>query len=169
MHHPTAALHSRAEYDPTGTHRFWLERHLPQGSGIVHFNLCNPSTATEHVNDATVYKCEQYATLWGYRTYLITNAYSYRARDFTRLFAVPTPSLPANDGFILLACQAAALTVCGWSEHATYRDRHLELAALLAAIPLTALRVNRSGLPAHPVYLPADAEPQRYTPRLISL
>ena len=85
------------------------------------------------------------------------------------LKAQPDPNLqPDNDKHILCGVGRADLTICAWSDHAAFQNRHNELVPLLDHVELYALRVNRSGMPAHPIYLPMALEPKRYTPQLIS-
>lgn len=168
----TLAVQSFAIYsEPDRLHRFWLERLYAPGLRTVHFNMLNPSTATEEFNDATVAKCERYALAWGFNRLIVTNAFSFRARFPDVMQRAPQPNLPENDTFILKACQEAELTVCGWSDHIFYHNRYHELQTLLQDQQLTALRVNRSGAPAHPVYLDKTLTPQPFipstTPRLL--
>lgn len=158
----TSALEHSAIWNGAQTHRYLLSRDFGSGSGTLHFLMLNPSGATSDRNDATVNKCERYAQRWGYRHLLITNAFAAMCRYPADLAEFADPVGTDNNHYILRAISQADRTVCAWGDGGAYLNRSHELRQILARYPLYALRVNASGEPAHPLYLPAVLTPQPY-------
>lgn len=131
--------------------------------------MLNGSSANAHHNDATVSKVERYALLWGYRTLLVSNLFAAMARHPADLATFPDPVGTDNDTAILRATQEADTTICAWGDHGTYCNRaHFVATQLLKDTPLHVLRLNASGQPAHPIYLPLKLTPQLWHSRLVS-
>lgn len=155
-----------AHFDPKDARlRYRLEREFHTGDGVVHFIMLNGSAANAHHNDATVSKCERYALEWEYRTLLVSNLFAYMARDPHELMTVQDPVGAQNDAALLRAVHEAELTVCAWGDYGLYKGRaHYVTRQLLRDVSLYALRLNRSGQPAHPIYLPQRLTPQLWQP-----
>ena len=66
-----------------------------------------------------------------------------------------------NDRAIVAAARDAALVVCAWGNHGSHRGRSQRVRELLKDRELHVLRMNGSGEPAHPLYLPAALEASR--------
>ena len=77
-----------------------------------------------------------------------------RLRD---LLAAEDPIGPRNDWWLRRLAADAALVVGGWGNHGTHGDRAARVRASLPA--LHCLRLNGSGEPAHPLYLPKTLTP----------
>lgn len=132
----------------------------------------NPSTADELKNDPTVTRWRERAQRWSEMGYLriggvkVTNAFAWRETDSTQLKALIDAGVdlvgPENDRYILEACQGAAIVVCGWGEPGhKLLGRGPQLLELLraAGVKPHALKINASGAPCHPLYLPYDLLP----------
>jgi hypothetical protein len=65
-----------------------------------------------------------------------------------------------NDRAIVEAAHEAAIVVCAWGNHGAHRSRSSQVRELLRGTALHALRMNGSGEPAHPLYLPAALQPK---------
>jgi hypothetical protein len=117
----------------------------------------NPSTADETEDDPTIRRCVQFARLWGYGGLCMANLFAFRAAKPAELFAASDPIGPGNDEWLMKLAASAGVVVAAWGNGGT----HLERAnAVTRLIPnLYCLRMNRSGQPAHPLYLPADLRP----------
>lgn len=152
-------------------YRYRLEREFSEGCGTVHFLMLNGSTATAEYNDATVSKVERYALAWGYRRLIVTNLFAFMARHPERLTELDDPVGPQNDQHILQAVRDSLLTVCAWGDFGTFLNRAAKVRTLIQSLSvetmrgqptLSYLRLNASGQPAHPIYLPAALKPQRW-------
>jgi len=128
--------------------RNWSNKELP-----VHFIMLNPSTADETRNDPTVERCEQRARMWGYGGLIVTNVFAYRSTDPGVLKTMFDPIGLDNNNSIISAIEHSACTVCGWGENGKLLHRHDDIKELLKDKLLYALKVNKSGIPAHPLYL----------------
>ena len=160
---------SRAVFGPEGEespYRYTLERVVGPGSKAVLFVMLNPSTATHEVLDPTVRRCVGYARAWGYGRLLVGNLFALRSTDPRVLYAHADPVGPENFTQLVQMAQAADLIVCAWGAHGRYQDQDVFVAAGLRRIqPLTALRLTKDGMPAHPLYLPASLQPAPFEPR----
>ena len=83
--------------------------------------------------------------------------------------AVRDPVGRGNDAAILRAARGAALVVCAWGNHGAHGERAAQVLRLLRGLELKALRVNGSGHPAHPLYLPGDLKPLTFWPGIPAL
>jgi hypothetical protein len=157
----TQAIHSTADYSPCKTYRFTLKRNYGSGNGTLNFILLNPSTATEAFNDPTIGRCEIRTLAGGFSRMIITNIFAFRATDPTVMMASDDPVGDANDAAILACAQEADSVICAWGEHGKLRQRGDYVKALLQQhrLPMTALKINKSGHPAHPLYLPLRLTP----------
>jgi hypothetical protein len=111
-------------------------------------------------NDATLFRVEHSTLAWGYDAFVITNAFSIMGRHFAETVQqADDPVHPENDSFIVDAVLHSALTICGWSRWALWQQRHTALLELLKPYHLHALKINKDGTPAHPLYLPRASQP----------
>ena len=150
-----------ATFDPTRRYRYRLSRVWDPAGPRVCFVMCNPSTADALTLDPTVRRCAGFARRWGAGAFEVTNVFALRSTDPAALRRSPDPVGPGNDDAIVAAATSADRVVCAWGIHGALHDRHDRVLALLdrAGVSAEALRLTRSGLPGHPLYLPADAVP----------
>lgn len=151
----TLAESSTAVYSDDLVYRYRLWRVWDERLPSICFLMLNPSTATEEENDPTLARCQTRAVRMGYGRMDVVNLFAFRSTDPEALYDLPDPVGPDNDGAILDACEGADLVVCGWGEHGAFRDRSRLVRQMLSAagISLTALAINQSGEPQHPLYL----------------
>jgi len=123
--------------------------------------MLNPSTADELRLDPSCTRARNYAERWGFGALVVTNLFAWRSTDPSALKGVEDPVGRGNDRAILKAAQEAKLVVCAWGELGRHLGRGPGVQAMLleARIRLHFLRLNASGYPAHPLYLPADLRP----------
>lgn len=144
---------------------------------IVLYIMLNPSTADEVKNDPTVERCSRRAELLGCGGFRIANIFAWRSTDPKALYdtAIDPISEPPvvvggvtlsvknmmNDQFIRTQALGANLVICGWGEHGAHMGRGDGVMAMLrnANVKPHALRLNKSGQPAHPLYIPYSAQP----------
>lgn len=135
----------------------------------VVFIMLNPSTADEQIADPTVRRCMTYARDWGYTRMRVLNLFALRSTDPKLLYKSLDPIGRDNDFHTFHTISATMrgnkpLVVCAWGEHGKYLDRDKRVLAILREreIEPQCLRVNASGQPAHPLYLPKDLTPIPY-------
>lgn len=150
------------------TYRYRLAQIWDELSRPLYWLMLNPSTADEVKNDPTVERCERRARMWGYGGSVIFNIFAYRAKNPKNMRAHRDPIGPENDKWIRdLARQSQEVDViAGWGEHGVHLDRGTRIFNIFCEENgrLQALKINASGHPAHPLYIP-----YRMTPTLITL
>lgn len=161
---PSRAIKSEAIFSKDLQHRWLLERRFaPHPKRFVQFIMLNPSTADETDNDPTVNRCELFALDRGFDGLLVTNLFALRSTDPKGLYDHDSPVGAENDHWIRAATRKAELTICAWGNHGRHQLRARQVTAMLKKdLPkhtLHALRLNGSGEPAHPLYLPKSLEP----------
>ncbi len=146
-----------AAFSEARVYRFSLYRDAdPLGRGTVTWILLNPSTADELQDDPTIRRCISFARRWGFRDTEIVNLFAFRATDPEDMKAADDPVGEGNDAAILLHASEADRVVCGWGDHGSYRGRARHVRDLLGDYDLTALKINASGEPKHPLYVAGD-------------
>ena len=144
--------------------RYLLWRRWDEKRPAANFLMLNPSTADETQLDPSCTRAREYASRWGFGGLLVTNLFAWRATDPEEMKAARDPVGRGNDRAILRAAREAAIVVCAWGNHGTHMNRSLNVLRNLrgAGLGLHLLRLNGSGEPAHPLYLPATLEPGRW-------
>ena len=129
-------------------------------SPLANFLMLNPSTADEFKLDPSCARARNYAERWGFGGVIVTNLFAWRATDPGEMKAARDPVGRGNDAAILRAARRAKLVVCAWGNHGAHLGRATSVLENLRSggISLTYLRMNGSGHPAHPLYLPGKLE-----------
>lgn len=145
--------------------RYLLWRRWDGTKPAANFLMLNPSTADETKLDPTCARARDYAERWGCGALIVTNVFAWRATDPDEMKAVADPVGPGNDRAIARAAREAGIVVCAWGNHGAHRDRARRVLEVLrnAGVATHALRVNGSGQPAHPLYLPGALVPAPWT------
>ena len=101
-----------------------------------------------------------------YGALIVTNIFGWRSTDPKGLLLCEDPIGRGNDAAIVRAAKEAKLVVCAWGEHGAHMERGREVLAMLAKqkAKLHFLRLNASGHPAHPLYLPSSLMPTELRP-----
>ena len=155
-----------AVFDADREYRYRLWRTWDGGKPTVSFVMLNPSTADAADDDPTVRRCVNYADAWGYGSLEVVNLFALRATDPSALRDHGDPVGDANDGYLRRVCDTAAFVVAAWGGKGSIRDRGREVAQLLDA-ELHALDTTAAGHPVHPLYQPADADPEPWDERVL--
>ena len=144
--------------------RYLLWRRWDETRPAANFLMLNPSTADEVKLDPSCARARRYAERWGYGALIVTNLFGWRATDPDEMKAAQDPVGRGNDRAILAAAGEAAIVVCAWGNHGAHKDRSSQVLSRLrsAGVSLHMLKVNGSGEPAHPLYLPGSLEPARF-------
>lgn len=158
-----------AKFNPERTHRFLLWRRITDvpddQARWVAFIGCNPSTADEDKNDPTVTRCQRRAEAMGFDGFIMLNVFSIRGTDPKILRTAPEANLIHNDNYILWACKHAAMVVCCWGKIGEWDMRGCRVEDILrrAEVELHYLRLTKQGRPMHPLYLPNNLQPTKWT------
>jgi hypothetical protein len=152
---------SGARFSSCRRWRYLLWRRWDAARPLANFLMLNPSTADEFKLDPSCTRARNYVEEWGFGGILITNIFGWRATDPKDMKAARDPVGRGNDAAILEAARAARLVVCAWGNHGAHRERASNVLHLLRSgrVELTYLKMNPSGHPAHPLYLPGKLKP----------
>lgn len=138
-------------------YRYTLWRVWDEGKSAAMFVGLNPSTADENRDDSTVAKCIRYAQQWGYGGLIMANIFGYRSTDRSALRNVADPIGPENNHHLLSASKSAGIVIAAWGNDGAYFGRGKDVRKILPG--LHCLKFNKSGEPAHPLYLSASLKP----------
>lgn len=177
-----------ALFDDRREYRYVLTRIWDRTLPVTAFVMLNPSTADAFTVDPTVRRCLGFAQDWGSGGLIVLNAFALRSTNPRVLYGHPDPTGQHNDDLIrrTLDRYQPAQVVAGWGHHAgkideagftkraltnvyysrrhSWRSRESDLAEMLGD-RLMALKVTKDGHPGHPLYLPAEALAQPWSPR----
>ena len=145
------------EYYRGINYRYWLHRALDSAAPyrVVAFIMLNPSTATVTTDDPTIRRCKNYAKSWGYRELIVLNLFAMRATDPEVMKAAGPAAIGRyNDAALMRLARNVPMRVAAWGNHGSHLERAQRVLNLVS--PVYALRVTKSGHPAHPLRLPAD-------------
>ena len=117
----------------------------------------NPSTADETEDDPTVIRCIKYAKSWGYGGVCMANLFAFRATKPKVMRAANDPIGRDNDRWLVDLSQKTDLVVAAWGNHGGFLGRSNEVTQLIPNLHY--LELNKSGEPAHPLYLKASLQP----------
>jgi hypothetical protein len=161
---PIASTPAGAVFSPCRRWRTLLWRRWDDARPVANFLMLNPSTADEAKLDPSCTRARVYAGKWGYGGLIVTNLFGWRSTDPKAMLLVKEPIGRDNDAAILRAAREAAIVVCAWGNHGAHKGRSSEVVEFLknGKIELHVLRLNSSGEPAHPLYLPGSLEPTRW-------
>ncbi len=136
----------------------------PKNLDALLFIGLNPSTANVTKDDPTVVRLANFAKSWGFGGLFVGNLFSIVSADPAVLFLEPSVELPGgpNDDALRRMRDLCSLVVVGWGDHGKFAGtRPAEVLALIGE-PVHCFKVNRSGEPSHPLYLPGNSKPVRY-------
>jgi hypothetical protein len=126
----------------------------------------NPSTADASNDDPTIRRCIGFARDWGAGGLVMTNLFAFRATYPADLKRAADPVGPRNDWWIRRMSRLCPMIVAVWGNEGAFLGRSAALRTRLAG-RLQIIRLNRSGEPAHPLYLPADLRPEPWSETII--
>ncbi|MDS0280056.1 DUF1643 domain-containing protein [Halomicroarcula sp. S1AR25-4] len=142
-------------------YRYRLSRTWDTEKPTIAFVMLNPSTADETEDDPTIRRCLGFAEDWGYGSLLVGNLFAYRTSDPADLRDVDDPVGPENDQHLRDICDEADKVIVAWGTDGDLHDREREFVEKLD-VDLYALDTTKDGHPNHPLYQPADAEPELF-------
>lgn len=150
----------KARFSKCRQYRYALWRSWDERGPQVMFIGLNPSTADAKSDDPTIRRCIRFAQDWGFGSLCMVNVFAYRSTDPSRLREIENPVGRFNDRIIRHLQRDCQKVILAWGNHAEWQQRYLEVRRLIKQ-PYC-LKVNKSGQPAHPLYLSADLQPTPY-------
>lgn len=134
---------------------------------VVLYIMLNPSTADEVKNDPTVERCTRRAVQLGFGGVRIANIFALRSTDPKALYTHESPvdegnpkNATINDLHIRVSVKGSNLVICGWGDHGRLGGRgQVVMRELRSMCRPHALKMNASGEPCHPLYLPYSNQP----------
>ena len=144
-------IYKNATFSNCRKYRYSLSRIWDKKKKLVLFIGLNPSTADEEVDDPTIRRCVNYVQNWGYGGLMMVNLFAYRVTLPSGLKKVKYPIGEDNDKYIMTLSKKADITVAAWGNNGNLYGRDKQVFDLIPN--LMCLKLNKSGQPAHPLYL----------------
>jgi len=145
-------LDKGAEISDDLNYRYALWRIWDRNIKPALFIGLNPSTADEEKDDPTITRCMGFARQWGYGGLLMANVFAFRSSDPGLLDQIKDPEGPDNGKYIKCLADQAGLVVAAWGNRG---HQAVDIAGLKRCCTvMKCLGVNKSGAPAHPLYVP---------------
>jgi len=160
--------YSGAIFSECEKYRYSLWRIWDGALPLINFCMLNPSTADENTNDPTIERCKRRAEMMGYGGIVVTNVFAYRATDPEELKKMIKKSQDPvglwNPQKIVEVSQMCDVTICGWGKYGILFNNQggKTLGQLIfwnGKRKVRALRINKDGSPAHPLYIGYDVKP----------
>ena len=148
---------SGAVFSDCRKYRYALWRIWDGNKPLVMIIGLNPSTADETSKDPTKTRCKSFARSWGYGGVLVANLFGVRATSPNELRVYHEPVGKENDFWVHEIAKEAVIKVAAWGNHGKFLNRSVEILSSLDQ--LHCIKMNKSGEPAHPLYLKAELRP----------
>jgi hypothetical protein len=150
---------SGALFSEDRLHRFVLWRIWDKHKPPFLFVGLNPSTAAELKNDPTVFRLINFGKEWGYGGLFAVNLKPIISPvPYVLSEAAADKYLAQNDEIIKDARNLCSVAVVGWGDYAKDLQTRVKEVLVLLGKPVYCIKVNKSGQPCHPLYLPADCQ-----------
>jgi hypothetical protein len=117
----------------------------------------NPSIADENIDDPTLIRCMRFSDAWGYGGVVMANLFAFRATLPTDMKQAKNPIGRGNNQWLQKLAAESGIVIAAWGNDGRYLARSQQVRELLPKLHY--LRLNKSGEPAHPLYLPASLTP----------
>lgn len=118
----------------------------------------NPSTANAEHLDNTLRRIRWFSDKWGFRSFVMTNLFAYRATQPRDMLLQTDPIGPENNLLLASEVMFAEMVIACWGTHGSHLARDASVRKLINA-PLFCLGVNGDGSPKHPLYVPGRQKP----------
>ena len=158
----SSMLETGAVFSPCERYRYALWRIWDRGKPVCSMIGLNPSRADARVNDPTIRRCINWAYRNNFGSLYIGNLFAWRAVKPRELYVCDAPVGPDNDEILLMLHELSDLTLFFWGNHGQHLERNRAIRQIITNG--FCLRRNKTGEPAHILYLPANlkAVPYRY-------
>lgn len=98
-----------------------------------------------------------FAKSWGYGGVCMSNLFAYRATAPSDMKTQADPVGADNDAWLIKLAEEAGIVVAAWGNDGNFLNRSSEVREMIPNLHY--LKMNKSGEPAHPLYLKADLKP----------
>ncbi len=132
--------------------------------------MLNPSTADATVDDPTIRRIVGFSQSWGWGGAKVYNLFALRSPTPSALKQHPDPVGPDNDGH-LAAITPGLPIIAAWGQWGDHLNRARGVCTALAAAghTLQCVGMNKGGSPKHPLYVPGQVRPVRYSAGPVTL
>jgi hypothetical protein len=154
-------LKTGAHFSRCRTWRYALWRQWDAARPWVMLIGLNPSTADARRNDPTIRRCIGFARDWGYGGVWVLNLFAFRATDPRDLKAAVDPVGTRTDWWLRRIARQCDRVVAVWGNDGRFLNRSDAVRKMLGGA-LSIIRLNASGEPAHPLYLPKTLRPTEW-------
>ncbi len=141
-------------------YRYVLSRIWDETKPTVMIIGLNPSTADETEDDPTIRRCINFATSWGYGGVYMLNLFAFRATEPHVMKESENPIGNDNNKYLEEYSNKCEKVVCAWGNDGDYKNRSKEILSKLKNVYY--LKLNKSGEPAHPLYLSDSLIPTKF-------
>ena len=141
-------------------YRYVLSRIWDESKPMVVIIGLNPSTADEKDDDNTITKCINFAKQWGYGGLYMLNLFAFLATSPSDMFNADSPIGDENDKYIQMYSKLSDKVICAWGNDGNFKNRSQYILSNIEN--KFYLKLNKSGEPAHPLYLSKDLIPIRF-------
>lgn len=117
----------------------------------------NPSKADETEDDPTIRRCINFAKSWGYGGVCIANLFAFRETKPTNMKASIDPIGAESNVWLIKLAKEADIVVAAWGNDGSYLKRSDTVKNIISNLHY--LKMNKSGEPAHPLYLKKTLTP----------
>ena len=141
-------------------YRYVLSRIWDESKPLVVIIGLNPSTADEKDDDNTIKKCINFSKNWGYGGLYMLNLFAFRATAPSDMFNASSPIGEENSKYIEKYSKLSDKVICAWGNNGNFKNRSKEV--LLNIENNFNLKLNKTGEPAHPLYLNKNLIPIKF-------
>lgn len=151
--------------DENKKYRYALWRLWDNEKPALLFIGLNPSTANEIKDDPTVIKMVGFAKILGYGGLYVGNLFSIVSANPEVLFLEPSKEEVNGPNDVAIKNMREFLTttvIVGWGEWGQNAGLRPARVIEILGESVFCLKINKSGEPCHPLYLPRDSKPIPY-------
>lgn len=149
-----------AEFSKCRNYRYVLWRIWDVNKPRVMFIGLNPSTANELTDDPTIRRVKKFAQRWGYGGVYMTNLFAWVTAYPDELLKCPDP-VNGNDVWLSKIAYLSSEVVFAWGSFEEAQERAKKVIEMFPEAK--ALIINKDGSPRHPLYVPGNITPIKYS------
>lgn len=153
-------MKTSAEFSKCEKYRYALWRIWDESKPVAMIIGLNPSTADAENDDPTIRRCKKFAEFWGYGGVCMANLFAFRATEPSDMMKASDPIGPENDEWLVKLAKDAGVVVAAWSSKGRHLYRSSEVRKMFPELHY--IKLNKSGEPAHPLYLKGDLPLQKW-------